>query len=245
MTDRDEIFQSKGRVSDFVFNEEVARVFDDMVARSVPFYPEIQRMQADLAVDFLPEEALVYDLGCSTGTTIDLLTRHPRCPRGVRFVGIDNAPSMLAQASNKLAGPVAEGRVLLRDADLDQGIEIEPCHLVILNWTLQFLRPLHRERLLGRIAGALRPGGALLLSEKVLTSSSRLNRAYIELYHRYKQEHGYTEGEIVRKREALENVLVPYRIEENVEMLARAGFVAIDVYFRWFNFACFAAVTQG
>ncbi|MGQ0612396.1 MAG: carboxy-S-adenosyl-L-methionine synthase CmoA [Planctomycetaceae bacterium] len=245
MTDRDEIFQSKGRVSDFVFDEEVARVFDDMVARSVPFYAEIQRMQADLAVDFLPEAALVYDLGCSTGTTIDLLARHPRCPRGVRFLGVDNAPSMLEHASRKLAGPLAEGRVILRNADLDAGIELESCQLVLLNWTLQFVRPLHRERLLTRIAAALRPGGALLLSEKVLPASSRLNRAYIELYHRYKQERGYTEGEIVRKREALENVLVPYRIEENMEMLARAGFAAVDAYFRWFNFACFVAVKGG
>lgn len=244
MTQRDEIFQDPGRrIADFEFNEEVARVFDDMVARSVPYYADVQRMQADLAVDFLPSAGgLVYDLGCSTGTTIDLIARHPRCPSDVRFIGVDNAESMLARARTKLGAEVERGRVTLVNADLDAGFALQPCHLVVMNWTLQFVRPLNRESVVQRIFESLRPGGAFLLSEKVLTSDSRLNRVYIELYHRYKQGQGYSPQEIVRKREALENVLIPYRLEENLAMLQRAGFKTADTYFRWFNFACLVAV---
>ena len=53
---------------------------------------------------------------------------------------------------------------------------------------------------------------------------------------------GYSDAEIQRKREALENVLVPYRLEENRLMLERAGFSTIDPFFRWLNFACLLAV---
>jgi tRNA (cmo5U34)-methyltransferase len=238
---KDKIFDDEGRVSDFEFDEKVARVFDDMVARSVPYYDEIQRLQVDLAVEFLPDrESLVYDLGCSTGTTLHLLASHPRCPKATRFAGIDNAAAMLTEARVKLGG--ALGRVELLEADLNAGVELRPCRIVFLNWTLQFVRPLYREALVRRIFDALEPGGALFLSEKVLLSNSFLNRLYIEHYLRYKRSRGYSDAEIQRKREALENVLVPYRLEENRLMLERAGFATIDPFFRWLNFACLLAV---
>jgi len=240
---KDRIFDDLGRVSDFEFDERVARVFDDMVARSVPYYDEIQRLQVDLAVEFLPDrESLVYDLGCSTGTTLHLLASHPRCPKAARFVGIDNAPAMLREAGSKLAPVLEAGRAELLHADLNAGVELRPCRIVFLNWTLQFVRPLYREALVRRIFEALEPGGALFLSEKVLLSNSFLNRLYIAHYLRYKKARGYSDMEIQRKREALENVLVPYRLEENRLMLERAGFPTIDPFFRWLNFACLLAV---
>jgi tRNA (cmo5U34)-methyltransferase len=243
MSEQDRVFEASGRVDDFEFNEKVASVFDDMVARSVPYYDEVQRLQADLAVEFLPPEpALVYDLGCSTGTTLHLLASHPRCPDTTRFVGVDNAGAMLAKAETKLAEQLQAGRMELVEADLNAGIELKPCRLVYLNWTLQFVRPLFRETLIRRIFEALEPGGALFLSEKVLVSDSFLNRLYIEHYLRRKKTRGYSDVEIARKREALENVLVPYRMDENRLMLERAGFATADVFFRWLNFACWLAV---
>jgi len=212
-----------------------------MVARSVPYYDEVQRLQVDLAVEFLPErESLVYDLGCSTGTTLHLLSSHARCPAAARFVGLDNSPAMLDKAREKLRA--AGDRVTLLEADLNAGVELQPCRIVFLNWTLQFVRPLYREALIRRIFEALEPGGALFLSEKVLLSNSFLNRLYIEHYLHYKRSRGYSDTEIQRKREALENVLVPYRLEENRLMLERAGFGTIDPFFRWLNFACILAV---
>jgi tRNA (cmo5U34)-methyltransferase len=238
---KDRIFDSDGRVSDFEFDENVARVFDDMVARSVPYYDEIQRLQAELAVEFLPEGGgLVIDLGCSTGTTLHLLLAHPRCPQAARFLGIDNSKAMLAEARTKLAAGAP--RVELLEADLNAGVELRPCRVVFLNWTLQFVRPLYREALVRRVFEALEPGGALFLSEKVLLGNSFLNRLYIEHYLRYKRSRGYSDAEIQRKREALENVLVPYRLDENRLMLERAGFGTIDPFFRWLNFACLLAV---
>lgn len=243
MTARDIVFRSEKRVLDFEFDAAVAGVFDDMVSRSVPHYADIQRLQTELILSFLPEEeSLVCDLGCSTGTTIALLASHPRCPAGARFLGIDNSPDMLAQAAEKLGRHRADQRVTLLEGDLDAGVEIPPCNVVLMNWTLQFVRPLYRESLVRQVFAALRPGGAFFLSEKILVSHSLLNRVYIELYLRYKQENGYSDGEIQRKREALENVLVPYRIDENEVMLERSGFRFVDTYFRWLNFACLLAV---
>ncbi len=229
---------------DFTFDERVAQVFDDMVARSVPFYHDIQRLQADLVMDFLPQESgVVCDLGCSTGTSLDYFVRHPQCPATVRFFGFDNSTPMLEKAAAKLAVHVDSGRVVLKRANLT-GMPVLPnANAVLLNWSLQFVRPMEREALLKKIFAALCPGGILLLSEKVLANDSVFNRLYIRHYlHFKKAQGGYTDTENQRKREALENVLVPYRLDENLKLLELAGFQHRDVYFQWLNFVCMIAL---
>ncbi len=244
MTEQDRVFQQTGRAEDFAFDERVAKVFDDMVSRSVPFYNEVQRIQSDLVMDFLPEDSgVVCDLGCSTGTTIEHLTKHQKCPESARFTGYDNSESMLDKARDKLSGQIASGKVSLITADLSYLPQLPACNVAILNWTLQFVRPIGREQLLKSVYEALKPGGILLLSEKILVNDPVLNRLYIDHYLQFKvSQSSYTDIENQRKREALENVLVPYRLDENYALLERAGFGRIGTYFQWFNFACLIAV---
>lgn len=244
MSSQDKLFQATGRVEDFTFDERVAHVFDDMVARSIPFYHEIQRIQADLVMDFLPEQGgVVCDLGCSTGTSIEYLSQHTQCPEDVRFLGYDNSQAMLDKAADKLGGAIAAGKVQLHCADLSDMPLLPACHVAILNWTLQFVRPLARETLLANVFDALQPGGVLLLSEKILGNDSMLNRVYIDHFLHFKSsQRGYTDAENQRKREALENVLIPYRLDENMALLKRASFTRMDTYFQWFNFVCIIAV---
>ena len=112
----------------------------------------------------------------------------------------------------------------------------------ILNYTLQFIRPLQRQSLVTRLYGSLKPGGLLVLSEKTICEEKWLNRRFIDIYHRFKRERGYSELEIARKREALENVLVPFSIEENRALLRNAGFETVSTFFQWFNFSSFVAI---
>jgi len=241
---KDTLFHSIYKPQDFAFDDRVAGVFDDMVARSIPFYHEIQRIQADLVMDFLPKEgAVVCDLGCSTGTTLEYLVNHSHCPACAIFFGFDNSVPMLEKAAVKLARPVDSGRVILRTADLTNMPALPSCNVIILNWSLQFVRPIERELLLKKVFAALDRGGLLLLSEKVLANDAMFNRLYIEHYlHFKKTQSGYTDAENQRKREALENVLVPYRLDENLRLLEMAGFQHRDVYFQWLNFVCMIAV---
>lgn len=150
---------------------------------------------------------------------------------------------MLDKARDKLSEQIAAGRVSLITADLNRLPPLPPCDVVILNWTLQFVRPIDREPLLKAIYDALRPGGIVLLSEKILDNDPVLNRLYIDHYLQFKKsQSGYTDLENQRKREALENVLIPYRLDENYALLERVGFARRSTYFQWFNFACMIAV---
>jgi len=230
------------RVDDFSFNKQVTAVFDDMLDRSVPFYQEIQRMVAELVVDFAQPGTNVYDLGCSTCNPFLNIDRIMPRDANVRFVGIDAAPDMLNKARCKLAAANFDRPLSLELADLNKGVQIDNPSVVMLVLTLQFIRPLHREPLVQSICRGLNDNGCLILVEKVLGEHSTFNRLFIQHYYEMKLRNGYSQLEIAQKREALENVLVPYRLEENKELLRRVGFRHVDVFFKWYNFCGMIAI---
>jgi tRNA (cmo5U34)-methyltransferase len=241
--DRDALFaEPKPVVHDFHFGRETAAVFDDMLDRSVPFYGEIQRMIGELSADFAANGTSIYDLGCSTANTFLAIGSTLTPESDLRFIGIDSSQEMLEKARQKLAQTRFPWPYDLRLQDLNDGIRIENASVALMVLTLQFIRPLNRESLLASVYNGLNRNGCLLLVEKVLGEPSILNRLYITHYYELKRRRGYSEIEIAQKREALENVLVPYRLDENVELLRRAGFEHVDVFFKWYNFCGIVAL---
>lgn len=233
--DRDQIFVSKESAArDFKFDAKTAGVFDDMVDRSVPLYAEIQRMCCELAADFALDGTNLVDLGCATGTTLSLLD--PIVTPGAQFIGIDNSPAMLEQARKKLVRGGIKRSYRLIEADIDRNAVIENASVVLMILTLQFVRPLYRELIMQRVYDGMLPNSALILVEKLTVKDGVLNRLFIEHYYEMKRRNGYSEIEIANKREALENVLIPYRWEENEELLKRSGFRHVEIFFRWYNF---------
>lgn len=237
----DQIFSDpQALVGDFAFDEKTASVFDDMVGRSVPFYGEIQRMIGEIATDFAVPGTRLCDLGCATGTS--LLSVDETVPDDVLLVGIDNSADMLAKAERKLAAAGMKHRYQLINGDLETLREFENVSVALMVLTLQFVRPLRRQRLVADIFDGLNPNGALVLVEKLSLSSTLLNRMFIQYYYDMKRRNGYSDTEIFQKREALENVLIPYRFEENVELLRDTGFRFVEEFFRWHNFCGIVAV---
>lgn len=237
---RDKLFQVDTVQEDFVFNERVVEVFDDMLDRSIPFYGEVISSSAKLLDVFLHNDDTVYDLGCSTGTTLLEFSRLLE-EKGLRFVGIDSSEAMLEKARLKAELYSRQDQISFLQEDITR-MQHQDVGAFILNYTLQFIRPMKREAFLRNLFQSLRPGGVLLLSEKIISHDRRLNREYIDIYHNYKKSKGYSELEISRKREALENVLIPFSIKENTTMLKEVGFSTVETYFQWFNFASLVAV---
>jgi tRNA (cmo5U34)-methyltransferase len=240
---KDEVFKDEiEKASDFKFSANVARVFDDMVNRSVPFYGEIQRMMAELTAEHAKEGADVYDLGCSTGTT--MIGMDTMVKQDIRFIGVDDSPEMLDKCKSKLLEIGFSRDYELHCADLNEGVKITKASVVVLCLTLQFVRPIYRERLLKNIYDGINRGGALILVEKILAEESQFNREFINYYYNYKRRNHYSEMEISQKREALENVLIPYKLSENITLLRDTGFAHCEVFFKWYNFAGLIAVKK-
>jgi tRNA (cmo5U34)-methyltransferase len=237
---KDDLFRVDSIPEDFVFNERVVEVFDDMLDRSIPCYREVIENSVLLLDRFLAPGDTVYDLGCATGTSLLLFCRL-LAHRQLKFVGLDTSAAMLdkARLKSELYGKQSCISYALEDIT---AFDHPGAGGALLNYTLQFIRPLQRQDFLARLFKSLRPGGILLISEKVISHDRRLNREFIDIYHGFKKSRGYSELEIAKKREALENVLIPFSVEENLAMLTNTGFTCVESYFRWFNFASFVAI---
>jgi tRNA (cmo5U34)-methyltransferase len=246
----------------FTFDDNVARVFPDMIKRSVPGYPTIVSMTGLLAGRYAIANSTVYDLGCSLGASTLAMRQHIRQP-GCRIVSVDNSSAMLERCRNVVAAsahnaddvvdasptptgsqtdsPTHYPAVDLVLADL-QDVAIENASVAVLNFTLQFIPRELRDDVIARICRGLLPGGIMVLSEKVTFEDPHLDALNIELHHQFKRDNGYSEMEVARKRNALEQVLLPETLNQHKQRIAAAGFNSCDVWFQCFNFASLIAL---
>lgn len=238
---KDEIFKQPGSgKKPFEFNAQVADVFDDMVSRSVPFYKEVLQMSAELAKEFYRPETMIYDLGCSTGALLPLLANEFKDTQ-FAYTGIDSSKNMIEKANSIAAQMRSNAVCKFLCADIAD-VGFLPASVFVSNYTFQFLKPLARATLLRKIYAALVPGGCLVVSEKCLEDSADMSRVFADRYHAMKERNGYSKLEIAEKRDALENVLIPFRVSENIDLLQEAGFNPVSIFFKCYNFASFIAL---
>lgn len=241
MNKQDNIYANPlGAVSGFQFDQSVVEVFPDMIQRSVPGYTTIVAMIGTLAERYAQSGSRCYDLGSSL-CAATLSMRHRIPAADCEIVAVDNSPAMIERARSVLAADSGQIPVTLVCDDL-QNVAVENASVVVLNFTLQFIPVEEREEILQRIHDGLRPGGVLILSEKVAFSDRDHQELMIDLHHSFKRANGYSELEIAQKRTALENVLIPETLTEHRERLKRVGFSSVDVWFQCFNFASMIAI---
>lgn len=233
---RDAIYTSEIHNNGFTFDDKVVSVFADMIGRSVPGYGETLKMVELLAFQYAQNDSNLYDLGCSLGAATMALSRGS-AGKSCRVIGLDNSPAMVQRCQEMLKDQDVE----IRCQDiLDTGIH--DASVVVLNFVLQFVDKERRSELLNHIYQGLKPGGVLILSEKIAFDDSDENQRQIELHEAFKRAQGYSDMEISRKRSALENVLIPETLESHHSRLQQAGFTTSNTWFQCFNFASMIAI---
>ena len=238
---KDDIYATPlGDIVDFQFDEKVVGVFSDMINRSVPGYSTVIKSLGILAAGYAQEDSRCYDLGCSLGAaTLSLLqqVKTPNC----RFVAVDNSPAMILRCREHLQVAGFNEDVDLICGDI-RDISIKNASVVVMNFTLQFVPPEHRMPLINKIYQGLKPGGVLLLSEKIGFGDEQINNQLIDWYHSFKRANGYSELEISQKRAALEKVMIPESLDCHRQRLTSAGFKTVNQWFQCFNFASMVAI---
>ncbi len=231
----DSLYATPRGAGRFRFDADVANVFQDMVARSVPGYASLIHGIAVLGGKYRQAGATGYDLGCALGAAARALSARlgPKHP----VLAVDSSPDMIARCPRVPGSPVHYRCADVRD------LEFEPADVVVLNLTLQFLPPEDRRPLLRRIAEAMRPGGALILTEKIRFDEPIEHRVQKQ-HENFKRAQGYSELEISQKRTALEQVLVRDSLPTHRERLASAGFDSVTVWFQCLHFTSMLAIRR-
>jgi len=242
MNQKDRIFDSEGlQTGDFVFDDRVVRVFPDMIKRSVPGYGLVVAMTGLLARQYAQDNSVLYDLGCSLGA-VSFAMRDAVRAKGARIRAVDNSPDMICQLEKILKKEVEKDLPVIETSCQDiLETPIQNASVVVLNFTLQFLEPQKRSGLLKKVFGGLNPGGILVLSEKLRFSDPAEQALQVHWHHEFKRAQGYSELEIARKREALENIMKPDTLQHHRDRLRAAGFKDVYQWFQGFNFVSMVA----
>lgn len=236
----DRLFATERKPEDFRFDASVARVFPDMIRRSVPGYTTIIPMIEVITEQYAQPGTNCYDLGCSLGAST-LAMRHGIADRDCTLTGVDNSSAMLERCQHYIALDDSPLPVALRCEDI-LTTELRNASVTTLNFTLQFVPPAQRNGLLARIADAMRPGGVLILSEKIRFDSPDEQSVQTRLHHEFKRANGYSDLEISQKRSAIEQVLIPETLDDHKQRLAKAGFNQVLVWYQCFNFVSMLAI---
>jgi len=228
-------------IVDFVFDKDVAHVFPDMIRRSVPGYDNLIPLLGIIAEKFVTNDSTIYDLGCSLGAST-LSIRRRLNTEGCNIIAIDNAEAMVVQCrENMEKEPHTNVPVEVVCGDI-LDTEISNASLVVMNFTLQFIEPTQRLTLLSKIAAGLNTGGALILSEKIISDDDNEQRLIEELHLNFKSANGYSDLEISQKRSALDNVLIPDSFDTHKQRLHEAGFNQVVIWQQCLNFISMIAI---
>ena len=240
----DKIYEHPSDERPFRFSDDVAKVFPDMLQRSIPGYAATIEAIGSLAARYVQANTNCYDLGCSLGAATLAMRQGVRKP-GCRIVSVDTAPAMIERCREIInegdrRSPAATPVDLLQ-ADV-RDVEISNASMVVLNYTLQFLAMDDRDLLMQTIYNGLNDGGLLVLSEKVVDENAEMEQLLVDLHHEHKRRNDYSALEISRKRAALENVLIPETVAAHRNRLGAAGFAHTAVWLRYFNFVSIVAI---
>jgi len=226
----------------FEFSEQVVRVFPDMIERSVPGYRLLLELTPILVRRAVQPDTRIYDLGCSLGAATLAARRAVQKP-GVSITAVDNAPDMVKRCRELIAEDNSRVPVDVSEADI-RDVAIDNASVVMVYFTLQFLPLDGRDELVQDIFRGMTSGGVLILAEKLAFEPAGHQKWMDEHHHDFKRAQGYSDLEIARKRQALENVLVPETRQAHHQRLKAAGFTEIHDWFQCFNFYCIAAVRK-
>ncbi|WP_413401574.1 carboxy-S-adenosyl-L-methionine synthase CmoA [Pseudoalteromonas sp. KJ71-7] len=240
MSIKDSIYASEQQVKDFSFDQNVVEVFPDMIQRSVPGYATIVSTMGKLAGEYAQPNSNLYDLGCSLGA-VTLSMRRNIQTDSCHIIAVDNSQAMVERCKVHLQGFRSDVPVTVTLGDINE-LDIQNASVVAMNFTLQFIPPAQRKAVLEKIYANLKPGGVLLLSEKIKAENEQCDSLLIDLHHDFKRHNGYSELEISQKRTAIENVMRPDTLGTHTQRLSDIGFSQTQVWYQCFNFCSMVAI---
>jgi len=237
---KDRLFNKKMKPSSFSFNQEVAEVFPDMLERSIPGYRTTIDSIRFLASKYSKRGTNCYDLGCSLGAS-SIALGEGAVNNDCKIIAIDKSSFMTKRFSEIIKQEKLDLNIQIFNEDV-LDTKITNASIVIMNFTLQFIRKQDRQYLIDKIYNGLNDGGLLLLSEKIIEGDKNINKLLIDLHENFKLENLYTREEIENKKESIKNVLVEDDIETHQSRLSKSGFTKFGIWLQHFNFASFLAL---
>lgn len=217
------------------FNKEVVSIFDEHINKSVPLYKMFHQDIVDMSVYFAQKNSQIIDIGSSTGVLISDLYKINK-DRNVSCIGIDVEKDMIAEAQNRYKD------IHFRCVDALE-FDYTDSSVVSIVLTLQFLNKRDRELLLKKIYKEMNYGGAVFIVEKIRTTNLEIHDIYNDIYYDFKRKN-FSDTEILEKNISLRGIMKPLSLEDNIDIIKKAGFSKYDIFLKYNNFVGILAIKE-
>jgi len=190
--------------SSWTFDQDVANRFQHEAQAHIPDYDRvIDLSMACVRQAFGQDRGLhIVDVGSALGHTM-----HRFITAGYQNVhGIDNSTAMIGKS-------IYPDRVFNSSTFVGH----DQWDVVLANWTLHFVKS--REQYLADIYQGLKPGGVLIVTDKMDHTTEMEN-----LYYDFKRRNGVSDEIIQKKKLSLEGVLVTKPLTWYLDTLEKLGF---------------------
>ena len=212
---------------EFSFRQHAMR-FDNHIISSIPGYPDLLSTSVALSRRFIQHGTMVVDIGCTTGRALAAIRKANEARPSVRYVGLDLEPEFECHwrklRTSNLTFEVCDVRSFAEFTDLSFA-----CSL----FTVQFLAPRDKVPLLKQVHAGLIEGGAMVIAEKTLASTARLQDALTFPYYDRKLTR-FSAAEILDKERSLRGQMALWSEAELKDALLDIGFQEIEPI--WANF---------
>lgn len=186
-------------------NPEIAEKFDTHVREHLPWYDLATGVVKHLVQHYLPQGGLMVDAGASTGN-IGRAVASILSKRDAQLVPFDNSESM----KEVYCGP---GDLRLGDIRTFDFDHLSP-DIIVCFLTLMFVPVAERAQVIRNMISALRPGGALIIFDKMCQGHGHAASAIYRLTLAAKYEAGARSEDIIRKELSLAGVQRPMSLSE-------------------------------
>ncbi len=225
--------------SNWNFKGNVYKYFDKHIKKSIPFYTEAQNLYTQYTDFFLQDRSKIIDLGSSTGVFLNkVYDRHKLNQKKISFIGIDNTKEMISFCKKKYKQK-KNLKFLYKDIEK---INMQSSCIISSFYTIQFISPKKRQKIINKIYKGLNWGGAFFFLEKVRGSDARFQDMLTQTYNEFKVSEGFSADQIMAKSNSLKGVLEPFSTSGNLSLLKRAGFKDIMTVFKYGCFEGFLAI---
>jgi tRNA (cmo5U34)-methyltransferase len=220
--------------SNWKFDKKVVQNFDKHINSSVPFYKISHDLTVKMSDFFIKDKSICYDLGCSNGNLLkDIQQRHSK--KKINLIGIDESKEMIKSAKKNT------NKIKFLSKNLVD-FNYQKSDFITSLYTLQFVQPKFRQKLINKLYSSLNWGGGLILFEKIRGNDARFQDILNFSYFDFKTEQKLSPIEILNKEISLRSVLEPYTIGTNLDFLKRAGFKDIMPISQYLCFVGFLAI---
>jgi len=219
------------------FSGKIVKKFDEHILQSIPFYLEVQELYLFLSDFFIQNNSEIIDIGCSTGTFLEKLAfKNKKNPKKIVFEGYDCSNEMISFCKKKKNFNIKFFKKDINKVDFNNSC------LVMSFYTIQFIEPKFRQKLIDNIYSGLNWGGAFFFVEKTRGSDARFQDILNQIYIDYKLTRNFKPDEIINKSRSLKGVMEPFSNQGNIDMLKRAGFKDIETVFQYGPFKGFLCI---